>query len=80
MDQVRRFLTGLKEVLSCAEGGGVEQQQKLSKLQILETGLAVLLQVTAEWTGKTQPLEVCRESGTGVGCSDAKRGIVHTRR
>eukprot|EP00035_Acanthoeca_spectabilis_P007830 m.144528 g.144528 ORF g.144528 m.144528 type:complete len:607 (-) comp14102_c0_seq1:7677-9497(-) len=54
--QVRRFLTGLKEVLASAAAPGSEQQQ-LSKLQILETGLAVLLQVTAESSGHTQPLE-----------------------
>eukprot|EP00038_Savillea_parva_P015123 m.13148 g.13148 ORF g.13148 m.13148 type:complete len:601 (-) comp3013_c0_seq1:293-2095(-) len=53
---VRRFLTGLKDVLASAGGDDPEQQQ-MSKLQILETGLAVLLQVSAECTGKTQPLE-----------------------
>mmetsp|Transcript_11527 Transcript_11527/g.29571 ORF Transcript_11527/g.29571 Transcript_11527/m.29571 type:complete len:345 (-) Transcript_11527:142-1176(-) len=53
---VRRFLTGLKEVLASAPGPDGEAAQ-LSKLAILETGLAVLLQVSAESTGQAAPLQ-----------------------
>jgi hypothetical protein len=76
LPQVRRFLTGLKEVLTNAGEGAAEEGPQLSKLQILETGLAVLLQVAAECTGSTAPLETALQE-TKAELATAKEALAN---
>jgi hypothetical protein len=76
LPQVRRFLTGLKEVLTNAGEGAAEEEPQLSKLQILETGLAVLLQVAAECTGSTAPLETALQE-TKAELATAKEALAN---
>ena len=69
-------MTGLKEVLTNAGEGAAEEEPQLSKLQILETGLAVLLQVAAECTGSSAPLEAALQE-TKTELATAKEALAN---
>lgn len=52
--QVRRFLAGFKTVL--IDSLDESQKQSVTKLSILEAGMAVLLRIVAEGSAKLVPL------------------------